>query len=226
MPKLTLRASKERGVGGADWLDSRFSFSFADYHDPAHMGFHDLRVINEDIVAPGGGFPTHPHRDMEIITYVMEGALAHKDSTGTAAVIRPGEIQRMSAGSGIAHSEFNASKTEPVHLLQIWILPERRGGMPSYAQQTINEASVKGKFGLIASHDGREGSISMQQDVDLYLAKLAKGDEAEFTLRPGRGAWVQVARGTVTLNRQALVAGDGVNWEDTDKAQFAATADS
>ena len=199
MTNLTLRPSSERGVGGSDWLDSRFSFSFADYHDAAHMGFRDLRVINEDYVAPGGGFPAHPHRDMEIITYVMEGALAHKDSTGTAAVIRPGEIQRMSAGSGILHSEFNASQTEKVHLLQIWILPEKKGGAPSYAQQEIHQKAVTGKFGLIASRNGRDSSITMQQDADLWLAKLKKGDKAEFALRAGRGAWAQIARGAVTL---------------------------
>jgi redox-sensitive bicupin YhaK (pirin superfamily) len=190
------------------------------------MGFRDLRVINEDYVAAASGFPTHPHRDMEIITYVMEGALSHKDSTGTVATINPGEIQRMSAGNGILHSEFNASKTDKVHLLQIWILPDRKGGAPSYAQQEIDQAAVKGKFGLIASPDGREKSISLQQDVDLYLAKLAKGDKAAFTLREGRGAWVQVARGEVTLNGQLLKAGDGVSWEDSEPVTFSAAANS
>jgi redox-sensitive bicupin YhaK (pirin superfamily) len=226
MTQFTLRPSNERGRGGADWLDSRFSFSFADYHDPRNMGFRDLRVINEDRVAPGGGFPTHPHRDMEIITYVMEGALAHKDSTGTAAVIRPGEIQRMSAGSGIRHSEFNASDKDGVHLLQIWIFPERNGGAPSYAQQKIDTDSVTNKFGLIASRDGREHSISLQQDVDLRLARLTKGESAEFALRPGRGAWAQIARGEVTLNGQKLSAGDGVSWEDAGAVKFTAAQDS
>jgi len=226
MPHLTLRPSAERGHGGADWLDSRFSFSFADYHDQAHMGFHDLRVINEDHVAPGGGFAAHPHRDMEIITYVMEGALAHKDSTGTSSIIRPGEIQRMSAGSGIRHSEFNASDKEGVHLLQIWILPAREGGKPSYAQQKIDTASVTGHFGLIASQEGRDHSISLQQDVDLWLAKLTKGQTAEFNLRNGRGAWAQIARGAVTLDRQALVAGDGAHWETPGTARFTAKEDS
>lgn len=226
MPTLTLRPSSERGQGGADWLDSRFSFSFAEYHDPKHMGFRDLRVINEDRVALGGGFPTHPHRDMEIITYVMEGALSHKDSTGTAATIRPGEIQRMSAGSGIRHSEFNASDKDGVHLLQIWILPERGGGAPSYAQQTIDQKAVNGKFGLIASRDGRNGSISLQQDADLWLAKLAKGQTAEFNLRAGRGAWAQIARGAVTLDKQALGAGDAASWEDAGTMRFTADKDS
>ncbi len=226
MPKLTLRLSDERGRGGADWLDSRFSFSFADYHDPAHMGFHDLRVINEDHVAAGGGFPTHPHRDMEIITYVMEGELAHKDSTGTVATIRPGEIQRMSAGSGIRHSEFNASNTDEVHLLQIWIMPAVEGGAPSYAQKTIDQSSVTGKFGLIASQDGRNGAISLQQDADLWLAKLAKGQTAEFDLRAGRGAWAQIARGAITLDQQPLKAGDAANWETPGLVRFTANEDS
>jgi len=211
MTNLKLRPSNERGRGGADWLDSHFSFSFADYYDPAHMGFRSLRVINEDHVAPEGGFPTHPHRDMEIITYVMEGELAHKDSLGNGASIRPGEIQRMSAGTGIQHSEFNPSNATPVHLLQIWITPSHRGGAPSYAQQQIDQKAVTGKFGLIASNDGRDGSISMQQDADLWLAKLAKGQTVEFTLRPKRGAWVQIARGAVTVDAMSLQAGDGAS---------------
>jgi redox-sensitive bicupin YhaK (pirin superfamily) len=227
MTKLTLRPSNERGRGeGADWLDSRFSFSFADYHDPAHMGFRDLRVINEDRVAPASGFPTHPHRDMEIITYVMEGALAHKDSLGNGAMIRPGEIQRMSAGTGILHSEFNPSKTEPVHLLQIWIMPKTRGGAPSYAQQQIEAKTVQGKFGLIASPDSRDGSISMGQDADLWLAKLKKGEKAEFNLRKGRGAWAQIARGAVTLDGTSLKAGDGASWEDAGTVRLTANDDS
>jgi redox-sensitive bicupin YhaK (pirin superfamily) len=221
-PKFTLRPSNERGKGGADWLQSRFSFSFADYHDQNHMGFRDLRVINEDIIAPSGGFPTHPHRDMEIITYVMEGALAHKDSLSTGAIIRPGEIQRMSAGTGIAHSEFNASDTERVHLLQIWMMPNKRGGPPSYAQQKIDEGAVTGKFGLIASRDGKDGSITMQQDASLYLAKLKAGESADFTLRSGRGAWAQMARGSATLNDKTLSAGDGVNWEESGAVRFTA----
>lgn len=226
MTQFTLRPSDQRGRGGAYWLDSYFSFSFADYHDPAHMGFRNLRVINEDYVAAGGGFPMHPHRDMEIITYVMEGELAHKDSLGNGATIKPGEIQRMSAGTGITHSEFNASDKNQVHLLQIWIMPDRRGHSPSYAQQPINVESVTGKFGLIASQDGRDGSISMQQDADLYLAKLKKGDTATFTLREGRGAWAQMAKGHAMLDGQTLKAGDGVNWEDGGTVKFTAAEDS
>ena len=226
MTNLTLRPSDERGIGRADWLDSRFSFSFADYHDPAHMGFRSLRVINEDRVAPEGGFPTHPHRDMEIITYVMDGALAHKDSLGNGAAIRPGEIQRMSAGTGILHSEFNPSKTDPVHLLQIWIMPKARGGAPSYAQQTIDSASVTGKFGLIASGNGRDGSVGIQQDADLWLAKLKKGESAEFKLRKGRGAWAQIARGDVAFEDVQLAAGDGASWQDPGSVTLTARADS
>ncbi len=226
MSKFTLRPSDERGRGGAEWLDSKFSFSFAEYHDPAHMGFRDLRVINEDRVAPGGGFPTHPHRDMEIITYVMEGALAHKDSTGTSAVIRPGEIQRMSAGTGIRHSEFNASDKEGVHLLQIWILPERESTKPSYAQQTIDLNAVTGKFGLIASQDGRDQSITLGQDADLWLAKLKKGESAEFDLRKGRGAWAQIARGKLDADGEKLAAGDAASWTESGKTRFTAAEDS
>ncbi|HUY67963.1 MAG TPA: pirin family protein [Alphaproteobacteria bacterium] len=223
---LTLHPSNERGHGGADWLDSRFSFSFADYHNPAHMGFRDLRVINEDRVAPAAGFPMHPHRDMEIITYVMEGALTHRDSIGNSATIKPGEIQRMSAGSGIMHSEFNASRDTPVHLLQIWILPEKHGGKPSYAQQVFDTNAVAGKFGLLASREGRNGSISLQQDADLWLARLAKGQSAEFNLRQGRGAWAQVARGSMTVDGQSLAAGDGASWENSGPLAFTADEDS
>jgi redox-sensitive bicupin YhaK (pirin superfamily) len=226
MKNFTLRPAKERGRGGAYWLDSAFSFSFGDYHDPQHMGFHDLRVINEDYVAPNSGFPMHPHRDMEIITYVMEGALAHKDSMGNSATIRPGEIQRMSAGSGITHSEFNASETEQVHLLQMWILPDKRGGAPSYAQQAFDATAVTGQFGLIASREGRDGSISMQQDADLWLAKLAKGQSATFTSRDGRGVYAQMARGTATLDNKPFNAGDGAHWEDSGKVTFTAQEDS
>jgi redox-sensitive bicupin YhaK (pirin superfamily) len=223
---LTLRPSSARGKGGADWLDSRFSFSFADYHDLAHMGFRDLRVINEDRIAPSGGFPTHPHANMEIITYVMEGALAHKDSTGTSSVIRPGEIQRMSAGSGIRHSEFNASDQNGVHLLQIWIMPAREGGKPSYAQQTFDTKAVTGGFGLIASGDGRNGSISLGQDADLWLARLKKGETAEFDLRAGRGAWAQLTKGALTADAIPLTAGDGASWETAGKTKFTANEDS
>ncbi len=226
MSHITLRPSSERGHSRLDWLDSRFSFSFADYHDPAHMGFRDLRVINEDVIAPGGGFPTHPHRDMEIITYVMDGALQHRDSLGTGAVIRSGEIQRMSAGTGILHSEFNASNSDPVHLLQIWILPAVRASQPSYAQQAYDPKTVTGKFGLIASQNGRDGSISLQQDVDLWLTKLKTGETASFDLRAGRGAWAQMARGAAQFGTTRLNTGDGAKWETASALQITALEDS
>jgi redox-sensitive bicupin YhaK (pirin superfamily) len=225
MKKLTLRPSAERGRNRIEWLDSRFSFSFADYHDPAHMGFRDLRVINDDHIAVGGGFPMHGHRDMEIITYVIEGKLAHKDSIGTGSVIVPGEIQRMSAGGGIMHSEYNAGDT-PLHLLQIWVLPRERGGAPSYAQKTIDAGSVDGRFGLLASPDGSGQSVSIKQDANLWLAKLGKGQAADFNLKPERGAWAQMVRGAVTLDGQALATGDGAHWEEAGSTRFEASEDS
>lgn len=207
---LTLRKAEERGRANFGWLDSRHSFSFGHYYDPNHMGFGPLRVINDDRVAPGAGFPTHPHGDMEIITYVLEGALAHKDSLGTGSVIRPGDVQRMTAGSGIRHSEYNASKTEPVHFLQIWVLPEKEGLDPGYEQKTFSEAEKRGKLRLIGSRDGREGSVTIHQDVDLYAALLEEGGSVTHALKAGRGAWVQVATGTVKLNGEQLHPGDGV----------------
>jgi quercetin 2,3-dioxygenase len=206
---ITLRRSDERGFTRLAWLDSRHTFSFDQYYDPAHMGFRGLRVINEDRVGPGGGFPTHPHRDMEIITYVLEGALEHRDSMGNGSLIRPGEVQRMSAGTGITHSEYNASKTEPVHLLQIWLLPRERGIRPSYQQETLDLAGDVPAFRLIASPDGRDGSVRILQDTELLAARLKPGQTAAHALRPGRHAWVQVARGQIALNGETLVAGDG-----------------
>src|SRR4051812_46675599 len=174
---ITIRPAAQRGHTDFGWLDSWHTFSFGDYMDYDHMGFHSLRVINDDKVAPGGGFPTHPHRDMEIITWVLDGALEHKDSIGTGSVIRPGELQRMTAGTGIQHSEFNASKADPVHLLQIWIYPEKRGLAPSYAQKSFPAAERKGQLKLVASHDGRDGSVSFHQDASLYAAALAPGQK-------------------------------------------------
>jgi quercetin 2,3-dioxygenase len=225
MTNLILRPSHERGHSRMDWLDSRFSFSFATYHDPAHMGFRDLRVINDDQIAVGGGFPMHPHRDMEIITYVTQGKLAHKDSIGTGSTIIPGEIQRMSAGSGIVHSEYNAGDT-PLHLLQIWIMPSTQGGAPSYAQKTIDKAAVTGRFGLIASPEGGEHIVDIKQDARLWLAKLAKGEKAEFDLKPGRGAWAHIVRGTIGLEGKALASGDAAHWDDSGVVQFEARDDS
>ena len=207
---FTLRRSEERGKANFGWLDSKHSFSFGHYYDPEHMGFGPLRVINEDRVAPGGGFPTHPHNDMEIISYVLEGALEHKDSLGTGSVIRPGDVQRMSAGSGVRHSEYNASKTDPVHFLQIWIVPEKKGLAPSYEQKTFSVSEKRDELRLIGSRDGRDGSVTIHHDVDLYASVLTPGQSVRHVLRSGRGAWVQVARGSVTLNGERLQAGDGV----------------
>lgn len=202
------RRSGERGHANHGWLDSWHTFSFADYHDPRHMGFSVLRVINEDVVAPGQGFPTHPHRDMEIITWILEGALEHKDSLGTGSVIRPGEVQRMSAGSGIRHSEFNPSPTEAVHLLQIWILPDRAGYAPSYEQTRFEDAELADRLRLVASPDGQDGSVTIHQNARVYAARLQDG-EVTHTLGSGRRTWVQVARGALTLNGQKLTVGDG-----------------
>lgn len=207
---LTIRKSEERGRANFGWLDSKHSFSFGHYHDPKHMGFGPLRVINDDRVAPGGGFPTHPHSDMEIISYVLDGALEHKDSQGTGLVIRPGDVQRMSAGTGIRHSEFNASQTAPVHFLQIWIIPEPKGLEPGYEQKAFTDAEKRGKLRLIGSRDGRDGSVTIHQDVDLYATLVGKGDVVEHVIAAGRGGWVQVARGSVSLNGETLEEGDGV----------------
>lgn len=206
---ITLRSAQERGSANFGWLDSRHTFSFGEYFDPNHMGFANLRVINEDKVAGGQGFSTHGHRDMEIISYVLEGALEHKDSIGTGSVIRPGDVQRMSAGTGILHSEYNASQTEPVHFLQIWILPEQKGIKPGYEQKNYTEVEKQGQLRLVGSRDGRDGSITIHQDVNLYATTLHAGDEVSHPLTPGRVAWLQVARGTLHLNDHVLAAGDG-----------------
>jgi quercetin 2,3-dioxygenase len=211
-PQSLLRVRKADARGRADfgWLDSRHTFSFGQYHDPDHMGFGPLRVINDDRVAPGRGFEPHAHSDMEIISYVLKGGLEHKDSIGTGSVIRPGDVQRMSAGSGIRHSEFNASKTDPVHFLQIWIVPEARGLPPSYQQKTFTEAEKRGRLRLVGSRDGREGSVTIHADVDFYATLLKPGDQVAHSVGEGRSAWVQVARGPLGVNGQPLAAGDGV----------------
>jgi redox-sensitive bicupin YhaK (pirin superfamily) len=206
---MTIRRSAERGHGDHGWLDTRHTFSFADYHDEAHMGFGPLRVINEDRVAPGQGFGTHGHRDMEIVSYVLEGELAHRDSMGTGSVIRPGEVQRMSAGTGVRHSEENPSRERPVHFLQIWIVPDRAGHAPSYEQRAFPEAERRGRLRLVASPDGAEGSVRLHQDARLFAGLLGAGERAALPLAGGRSAWVQVARGAVSVNGQALAAGDG-----------------
>ena len=206
---ITTRLSDERGRANFGWLDSRHTFSFGDYHDPEHMGFGPLRVINEDRVKPGQGFGTHGHRDMEILSYVLEGALEHKDSIGTGSVIRPDDVQVMSAGTGIRHSEFNPSPTEPVHFLQIWVIPERDGIAPRYAQKVFPAGHKRGRLLLVGSSDGREGSVVIHQDVELLASILAPGETVSRRLHPGRKAWLQVARGAIDVNGQRLAAGDG-----------------
>ncbi len=211
---ITVRRAGERGHENYGWLDTQHTFSFGEYHDPRHMGFRTLRVINEDRVRPESGFGTHSHRDMEIVSYVLGGELGHKDSMGTGSVIRPGDVQRMSAGTGVTHSEWNHSKTEPVHFLQIWILPERRGLEPSYEQKTLAPAETQNRLRLVASADGRDGSVTVHQDAQLHVARLDAGKEIAHALATGRHAWVQVARGTVELNGTALAAGDGAAVSD------------
>jgi redox-sensitive bicupin YhaK (pirin superfamily) len=206
---IAIRKSQDRGHADHGWLNTHFTFSFADYYDPKHEQFRTLRVMNDDRVAGGGGFPPHPHRDMEIVTYVLEGALQHQDSMGNGSVIKPGDIQYMSAGTGVTHSEFNASKTDPVHLYQIWMFPESRGLKPAYDQKNFTEAEKRGKLLLLASGDGRDGSIKIRQENDLYATVLAKGDSVRHELKPERHAYVQVARGSVKLNGKELAEGDG-----------------
>lgn len=217
---ITLRPGNERGHANHGWLDSYHTFSFANYYDPKHMGFRDLRVINEDWVQPSRGFGTHSHRDMEIITYILEGALEHKDSLGTGAVITPGEAQRMSAGTGISHSEFNHSQTDLVHLLQIWIIPARQGLQPSYEQHDFPLEEKRGKLRLIAAKDGRDGAVTIGQDVDLFVTILVPGEKVIHQLMPNRHAWVQVARGAVTLNGIPLKAGDGAAVSQEEKLEI------
>ena len=206
---IVIRKADERGHFNHGWLDTSHTFSFADYYDPAHMGFRALRVINEDRVHPGRGFATHGHQDMEIITYVLEGALEHKDSMGNGSIIRPGDVQRMTAGTGVTHSEYNHSRDQAVHLLQIWILPAERGLTPGYEQRAFADAAKRDRLALIASRDGRDGSVTVHQAVDLYAAALDAGREVVCELRPGRHAWVQVARGTARLNGRLLGPSDG-----------------
>jgi len=204
---LTIRKATDRGHADHGWLDSHHTFSFADYYDPKHMGFRALRVINDDRVAGGKGFGAHPHRDMEIISYVLSGSLAHKDSTGTGAVIQRGDIQRMSAGTGVTHSEFNASKTEPVHFLQIWIQPDKHGIAPGYEQKTL--PAPQGRLQLVASRDGRDGSVTIHADANVYTGNFGAGESAQLSIDERRGAWVHVARGRVRINGKELSDGDG-----------------
>jgi redox-sensitive bicupin YhaK (pirin superfamily) len=209
---IRIRKAEERGHFDHGWLDTYHTFSFADYYDPEFMGFRALRVINEDRVEPGRGFGTHSHRDMEIVTYVLDGELEHRDNMGTGSVIKPGEVQRMSAGTGVLHSEVNPSRSNPVHLLQIWILPERRGIKPEYEQKTFPEHERNGKLRLVASRDGAEGSLKIHQDAKLFAGNVS--DPIQYELQPGRYAWLQVARGSVDINGQKLNAGDGAAIEE------------
>jgi redox-sensitive bicupin YhaK (pirin superfamily) len=218
-----IRRAEDRGHANYGWLNTHYTFSFANYYDPQQMGFRDLRVINDDVVAPGGGFDTHPHRDMEIITYVLSGALEHKDSMNNGRVIRAGEFQYMAAGTGVLHSEFNPSPAEPVHLLQIWIVPEKKGLKPRYAERTGAQLP-SGRLNLVASKGGRDGSIAINQDADLYLAKLNPGESVTHALPPKRHAWIHVAEGEVSLNGQKLGAGDGVAVSDEMRLELTSKA--
>ena len=211
---IHIRTATARGRSQLDWLDSHHSFSFGDYQDPRHMGVSNLRVINDDTVAPGGGFATHGHRDMEIVSYVLEGALEHRDSMGNGSVIRPGDVQRMSAGSGVRHSEFNHSRTDPVHFLQIWLVPNKTGIAPAYDQRRFPAEERRGRLRLLVSPDGRDGSIATHQDALLYGALLGGDETATFTVAAGRTAYVHVARGKLEVNEQALAAGDGAALSD------------
>lgn len=206
---ITIRPSGERLHTNLGWLDSRHTFSFGEHYDPRYMGFRDLRVINEDRVAPGQGFGTHPHRDMEIVSVVLDGALRHQDSLGTGSILRSGDVQRMTAGTGVLHSEFNASDTEPVHFLQIWILPEKKRLAPGYEQKAFPARSRRGRLTLIVSHDGREESLRIHQDVSIYAGALTPRDRVVYSFEPERYGWVQVVRGQLELNGTTLVAGDG-----------------
>ena len=223
---ITVRKSNDRGHLNFGWLDTFHTFSFGEYHDPNHMGFRELRVINEDRVAPGRGFGTHPHRDMEIVTYVLQGALEHKDSMGNGSVIRPGDVQRMSAGTGVTHSEFNSSPNEEVHLLQIWILPEKAGLTPSYEQKNFSDSSKEGVLKLIASPDGREGAVTLHQDVSLYASILKSGETLEYALNSKRFAWIQMIRGEIKVEDFVLKAGDGASLENEEKIVLKAKEDS
>jgi quercetin 2,3-dioxygenase len=211
---IRVRRAGERGHFDHGWLDTYHTFSFADYHDPAHMGFRSLRVINDDRVAPGQGFGMHGHRDMEIVTYVLEGSLQHEDSMGNGSIIRGGHLQRMTAGTGVMHSEFNPSQKELVHLYQIWLLPNQRGLQPSYEELALNSDEKRGQFRLVASPDGRDGSMTIHQDARLYLSSLLPGQKVSHKIEPGRAAWVQVLRGQVSSFEKDLDGGDGLAISD------------
>ncbi len=223
---ITLRKAEDRGHGDHGWLNTHYTFSFSDYQDPDHMGFRSLRVMNEDVVAPGQGFGTHPHRDMEIVTYVLEGALEHKDSMGNGEVLRPGEFQRMTAGTGITHSEFNPSATEPVHLYQIWLFPSHKGLEPSYEQKRFDVSERTDRLRLVASPEGEDGSLRIHQDARIYLGSLSPGKTVDYDLAPGRGAWLQVLRGSVFANEAVLDQSDGAAFTDVSAIQITASGEA
>jgi redox-sensitive bicupin YhaK (pirin superfamily) len=223
---IKVRKSRERGHADHGWLNTYFTFSFADYYDPKHVQFRTLRVMNDDRVAGGGGFPMHPHRDMEIVTYVLDGALEHRDSMGNGSVIRPGDVQYMSAGTGVTHSEFNASKVDPVHLYQIWMFPDKTGHKPAYGQKNFEADEKRGKLRLLASPDGRDGSIQIRQDNELYATILDAGTSVRHELKPERHAYVQVARGSVKLNGKQLEEGDGAAISEEKSLEIAGVRDA
>ena len=223
---IQIRKSAERGHANHGWLDTYFTFSFADYFDPTYVQFRTLRVMNDDRVAAGGGFPMHPHRDMEIVTYVLEGALEHRDSLGNGSLIKPGDVQYMSAGTGVTHSEFNASQTEPVHLYQIWVFPQKQGLKPAYGQKNFSETEKRGKLRLLVSPDGRDGSLKIRQDNALYASLLGKHETVKHDLKPDRHAYVQVARGSVTLNGNRLDEGDGAAISEENAVELTGVKDA
>jgi redox-sensitive bicupin YhaK (pirin superfamily) len=223
---INILKSDQRGHADHGWLNTRFTFSFADYFDPNHVQFRTLRVMNDDRVAGGGGFPTHPHKDMEIVTYVLEGALEHRDSMGNGSVIKAGDVQYMSAGTGVAHSEFNASEKEPVHLYQIWMFPDKKGYKPTYDQKHFSEDEKRGKLRLLVSPDGRDGSVKIRQDNELYATVLGANDAVQHPLKPERHAYVQVMRGSVTLNGTQLEAGDGAAISAEKKVELSGVKDA
>jgi redox-sensitive bicupin YhaK (pirin superfamily) len=223
---LQVRKANDRGHANHGWLNAYHTFSFSSYHDQRHMGFRSLRVMNEDRVAPGQGFGTHPHQDMEIVTYVLEGALEHKDSMGNGEVLRPGEFQRMSAGTGITHSEFNPSENEPVHLYQIWLFPDRKGHTPSYEQKRFDPVEQRDRLRLVASPNAAEGSLLIHQDAQIFLSQITKGSQVVHQIRPGRHAWLQVLRGSVSANDHELQTSDGVAVSDEANLTIQATSDA
>jgi redox-sensitive bicupin YhaK (pirin superfamily) len=222
MLMIRIRRAEERGHANHGWLDTHHTFSFASYRDPEHMGFRSLRVMNEDFVQPGQGFGTHPHHDMEIVTYVLEGALEHKDSMGNGEVLRPGEFQRMSAGTGITHSEFNPSDTDPVHLYQIWLFPDRKGIEPSYEQKRFSDEERRNRLRLVASPDGENGSLTIHQEARIFLSSLDKGQRIVHPIGPGRHAWLQLLRGRATVNGQALNTSDGAAMSEEPELEIVA----